>query len=89
LGKNEIKELVYYKSRICPKCIPTSRFLKKFREEFPGVSVREVEVLFHMKSAREAKINSIPVIEAAGKRFYGVPPREEIINLLGLSSPGE
>ena len=83
----EKKELIYYKSRICPKCIPTSGFLKKFKKEFPDVTIREVEVLFHMKSAREAKIHSIPVIEAAGKRFYGVPPRDEIVSLLGLSSP--
>jgi len=69
----EQKELIYYKSRICPKCIPTSRFLKKFREEYPDVSIREVEVLFHMKSAREAKIHSIPVILLI---FWDCPHRE-------------
>jgi len=75
------EELIYYKSRICPKCIPTSRFLKKLKEEHPEIIVREVEILFHMKAAKEAKIHSIPVIEAAGKRFYNVPSVDEILEL--------
>jgi glutaredoxin len=78
------KEIIYYKSRICPKCIPTSRFLKKLKEDYPEITIREVEVFFHMKSAREAKIHSIPVIEAAGKRFYKVPSRKEILSLIAV-----
>ena len=82
----EKKEIIYYKSRICPKCIPSSRFLRKLKEDFPDIELREVEVLFHMKSVKEAKIHSIPVIEAAGKRFYKVPSRDEILSLLGIQT---
>ncbi len=79
-------EITYYKSKICPKCIPASRFLKKLKEDYPGVKVNEVEILFHMKAVKKAGIHSIPVIEAAGKRFYKVPSREDFLPLLGLKA---
>ncbi|GEM_PF-2418634 len=79
-------EITYYKSKICPKCIPASRFLKKLKEDYPGVKVNEVEILFHMKAVKEAGIHSIPVIEVAGKRFYKAPSREEFLPLIGIKA---
>ncbi len=78
------KEIVYYKSLICPRCIPASRFLKELKRDYPEIKVREVEIIAHMKSAKEAKIHSIPVIEVAGKRFYKTPSRNDILPLLGI-----
>ncbi len=83
MGKPE-KEIIYYKSLICPRCIPTSRFLKELKKDYPEITVKEVEILAHLKSAKDAHIHSIPVIEVAGKRFYRAPSRNDILPLLGI-----
>ncbi len=82
--KNESREIIYYKSLICPRCIPTSRFLKELKKDYPQITVREVEVLAHMKTAKNEHIHSIPVIEVAGHRFYKAPSRNDILPLLGI-----
>lgn len=83
--ETETKEIVYYKSLICPKCIPTSRFLKELKKDYPEIIVKEVEILAHIKTAKNARIHSIPVIEVAGKRFYNTPSRNDILPLLGIN----
>ncbi len=77
-------EILYYKSAICPKCIPTSRFLKELKSEHPEVEIKEVEILAHLKSTIKDKVYSIPVIEVKGKRFYSVPAKSEVLELLGI-----
>ncbi len=78
------KEIIYYKSLVCPRCIPTSRFLKELKKDYPEITVKEVEIIAHMKAARNAHIHSIPVIEVAGKRFYKAPSRNDVLPLLGI-----
>ena len=75
-------KIVYYKSAVCPRCIPTNRFLKRLKMEHPGVEIEEVEVLTHIGRARKAGIMSIPVIEMGGRRYHGVPPREDVLRFL-------
>jgi len=82
----DINEITYYKAKICPKCIPASRFLKKLKEDYPGVKVNEVEILFHMKAVKKAGIHSIPVIDTTGKRFNKAPTREEFLQLIGIKA---
>jgi glutaredoxin len=43
-------EIIYYKSAICPKCIPTSRFLKELKSEHPEIEIKEIEIITHLKS---------------------------------------
>ncbi len=79
-------KITYYKSAVCPRCIPTSRFLKKLKSEHPEVEIEEIEVLTHMGKARKAGIMSIPVIEMSGRRYHGVPPREDVMQFLDQKS---
>ncbi len=78
------KEIIYYKSLVCPRCIPTSRFLKELKKDYPEITVKEVEIIAHLKTAREAHIHSIPVLDIAGKRFYKAPSRNDVLPLLGI-----
>ena len=64
------KVITYYKSLICPRCIPTSRFLKELKKDYPRITVKEGEIIARMKQAKDAHIHFIPVIEVTGKRFY-------------------
>ena len=75
-------KIVYYKSAVCPRCIPTNRFLKRLKREHPGVEIEEVEVLTRIGRARKAGIMSIPVIEMGSRRYHGVPPREDVLRFL-------
>lgn len=77
-------KILYYKSAICPKCIPTSRFLKELKTEYPEIEIEEIEIITHLKSTIKDKIYSIPVIEVAGKRFYSTPVKGEVLGLLGI-----
>ncbi|MDA3941739.1 MAG: hypothetical protein PF693_20915 [Spirochaetia bacterium] len=77
-------EILYYKSAICPKCIPTSRFLKELKSEHPQITIKEIEIITHLKSSIKDKVYSIPVIEVKGKRFYNTPAKGEILGLLGI-----
>ncbi len=78
------KEIIYYKSLVCPRCIPTSRFLKELKRDYPEITVKEVEIIAHFKAAKEAHIHSIPVLDIAGKRFYKAPSRNDVLPLLGI-----
>ncbi len=75
-------EIVYYKSIICPRCIPTSRFIKKIKSEYPHIKIREIEILKHMKEAKQNGVHSIPTIKIGDKIFNGVPPWEEFESLI-------
>jgi len=79
-----MEKIVYYKSLFCPRCIPTNRFLKQLRGEYPQIEIEEIEVVTNMKRARAAGVHAIPEMDIAGRRFHGVPPKEEVIRLLGL-----
>jgi len=75
-------KITYYKSVICPRCIPTSRFLKKLKAEHPEVEIEEIEILKNIRLAKKAGIMSIPVIETGGRRYHGVPPMQEVLLFL-------
>ncbi len=75
-------KITYYKSVICPRCIPTSRFLKNLKKSYPDVEIEEIEILKNMKIARRAGIHSIPVIEIGERRYTEAPPMDEVLELL-------
>jgi len=82
--EKDTKEIIYYKSLICPRCIPMSIFLKDLKKDYPEITVKEVEIITHIKTAKQAHIHSIPVIEVAKKRFYKAPSRNDVLPLLGI-----
>lgn len=81
---NNKAEITYYKSLICPRCIPTSRFLKNLKAEYPEIKVNEIEVLTNMKKTVKEGIHGIPVMTIGGRKYREVPPKDEVLKLLGI-----
>ncbi len=86
--KLEVMKITYYKSAICPRCIPTNRFLKKIKEEHPYLDIEEIEVLTHLKRAKEEGVRSIPLIVVGDRRYYGVPPKREFEEIIRQLNSG-
>ena len=56
-------QIEYFKSIICPRCIPVSRELKKLEREFPELEIKPIEILKNMAYSKENKIQTIPSIK--------------------------
>ena len=74
--------IIYYKSIICPRCIPTNRLLKQLKQAHPEIEVEEIEMITHMARARHDDVHRIPTIIAGDKRFYAAPTMEELLSAL-------
>ena len=74
-------KVTYYKSIICPRCIPTNRLIKRLKKAHPEIEVEEVEVLRHIGRAREEGIQGIPTIIVGPHRLYQAIPMEELVAL--------
>ncbi len=75
-------KIVYYKSLVCPRCIPTNRMLKKFRQQYPQVEIEEIEVLKHLDRARKAGIRQVPTLEIGPHRLTRAIPVEQLAALV-------
>ncbi len=75
-------KIVYYKSLLCPRCIPTSKMLKAFRQRYPQVEIEEVEVIAHPSRAREAGVRQVPTIIVGGQRINKAMPLERFAQLV-------
>ncbi len=75
-------KIVYYKSLVCPRCIPTTKMLKAFRRRYPEVEIEEVEVLTHLGRAREAGVLQVPTIVVGPHRLYKALPLAEFARLV-------
>lgn len=56
-------QVEYFKSLICPRCIPVSRELKKLEKEFPELEIKHIEILKNMAYTKENKIQTIPTLK--------------------------
>ncbi len=75
-------KVVYYKSIICPKCIPTNRLIKRLKQTHPEIEVEEIEILRHMGRAKAEGVRHVPTIIAGQRRFYAAPTMEELLAAL-------
>ena len=75
-------KIVYSKSLVCPRCIPTNRMLKKFRQQYPQVEIEEIEVLKHLDRARKAGIRQVPTLEIGPHRLTRAIPVEQLAALV-------
>ncbi len=75
-------KIVYYKSLLCPRCIPTSKMLKAFRQRYPQVEIEEVEVIAHPSRAREAGVRQVPTIVVGSQRINKAMPLERFAQLV-------
>jgi glutaredoxin len=72
-------KVIYYKSIICPKCIPTNRLIKQLKREHPHIPVEEIEIITHMSRAKRDGVKHVPTIIAGEKRCYAAPAMEELL----------
>ena len=79
-------KVIYYKSIICPKCIPTNRLIKQLKQTHPEIEVEEIEIITHMSRARRDGVKHVPTIIAGGQRFYAAPSMDELLGALQTSA---
>ena len=79
-------KVVYYKSIICPKCIPTNRLIRRLKQTHPEIEVEEIEIITHMSRAKQDGVRHVPTIIAGPKRFYAAPSMEELLDAVRASA---
>jgi glutaredoxin len=72
-------KIVYYKSLVCPRCIPTNRLIARIRREYPEIEIEEVEVLSHLPRAVHDGVMMLPTLIVGKKRFHHAPTIEELL----------
>ena len=76
-------KIKYYKSVVCPRCIPVSAALSEWKKRHAEVEVEVVEVLFHPAKAYEAGVRRIPSLEVDGElKSWFLPSKEEVRSFL-------
>ena len=72
-------KIIYYKSIICPRCIPTNRLIKQLKREHPEIAVEEIEIITHMSRAKKDNVHHVPTLIAGDRRFFTAPSMEELL----------
>lgn len=75
-------KLVYFKSAICPRCIPTNRLVARLRREHPEIEIEEIEGLTHLARALQENVHTLPTLVAGARRFHHAPTMEELLTAL-------
>ncbi len=78
-------KIIYYKSLLCPRCIPTNRLLARVRREHPEIEIEEIEVLTNLGRAKRDGVMMLPTLIVSTQRFHHAPPMEELLAALGES----
>ncbi len=71
-------KIVYYKSILCPRCIPTNRMIKAFQQKHPDVTIEIVEVIKHSKRAKSEGIRHVPTIVIGEHRLGKAVPLAQL-----------
>ncbi len=73
-------KITYYKSRLCPKCIPTNRWVARVRHEHPEIEIEEIEVLTNLPRALRDGVTTLPTLIVGNRRFYHAPALEALLS---------
>lgn len=79
-------KIIYYKSRLCPRCIPTNRLIARLEREHPEIEIEEVEVLTNLSRALAAGVHMLPTLIAGTRRFTGTPEIEDLLSAVNADS---
>ncbi len=82
-------KIIYYKSLVCPRCIPTNRLLARVRREHPEIEIEELEVLTNLGRAKRDRVMMLPTLIVGARRFHYAPRLEELLAALGESRAEE
>jgi glutaredoxin len=78
--------IIYYKSRLCPKCIPTNRLVARLRREHPEIEIEEIEVLTNLPRALREGVAMLPTLIVGNQRFHHAPPLDQLWAALSSGS---
>lgn len=73
-------KIIYYKSRLCPRCIPTNHLLERVRREHPEIEIEQVEALTHLGRALQDGIHTLPTLIVGARRFTGTPSVQDLMD---------
>jgi hypothetical protein len=76
-------KIIYYKSLVCPRCIPTNRLMARLRREHPEIEIEEIEVLAHLSRALNDGVMMLPTLIVGEKRYHHAPPLDELLSSVG------
>lgn len=79
-------KITYYKSLLCPRCIPTNRLVARLRQEHPEIEIEEVEVLTNLPRALRDGVAMLPTLIAGNQRFHHAPSLEMLLSALDSES---
>ena len=71
-------KVIYYMSRLCPRCWLTDRRLSELRAAQPEVEIETVEVLTAPARTMRDGIWMIPTIVIGSRRWHYAPPLAEL-----------
>ncbi len=66
-------KIIYYKSVLCPRCIPTNRLVARLRREHPEIEIEEVEVITNLPRALRDGVAMLPTLIVGNQRFHHAP----------------
>ena len=76
-------ELIFFHSRICPRCVRVRQLLKKIQEEHPDLVIKKIESL---PKVILRKVYTLPAIKIDNTIIYGKEITERrILKELNLS----
>ncbi len=78
-------KIIYYKSRLCPKCIPTNRLIARLRLEHPEIEIEEIEVLTNLSRALNDRVLMLPTLIVGHQRFHHAPPLDQLLAVSSAS----
>ncbi len=74
-------KIIYYKSLVCPRCIPTNRLIARLRREHPEIEIEEIEVLTNLPRALRDGVLMLPTLIVGEKRFHHAPSLDELLKV--------
>jgi glutaredoxin len=80
-----MSKITYYKSAICPRCLPTDRLMDRIRAARPALEIETIEVLKHPGRAIQDRVMTLPTIIVGGQRWFGAVPLPEILDWVDSS----
>lgn len=75
-------KIAYYMSRLCPRCVATTRLLSRLKREHPEIEVEQIEVLTNPGRTLSDGIWMVPTLIVGSRRFHHAPRMEELLAAL-------
>jgi hypothetical protein len=75
-------KIIYYKSLVCPRCIPTNRLMARLRREHPEIEIEEIEVLTHLSRTLNDGVMMLPTLIVGDQRYHHAPPIDELLSAI-------